>query len=77
MKSSIEEVVIREISKYLDKDVKEINKDVELITLTIDSFDLIQLGTSLEQYFNIEFKFSAVRGFKKVNDICLYIESEV
>ncbi len=77
MRNNIERIVIEEISKYFDTSSITIKKNTKLLSLNIDSLDAVQLGTALEEKFNIEFEFESIKNFKTIEDICDYIESDV
>ncbi len=77
MKNNIEEIVVEEISKYFDIESGKINMSTNLNEFQADSLDAVQLGTNLEQIFDIDFTFKQLEKIKTIQDICLYIESEI
>lgn len=77
MKNNIDRIVIEQFKNYFDLKESEINLNTDIKSFNADSLDFVQIGTNLEQKFDIDFTFEFVREIKKIGDICNYIESEL
>ncbi len=77
MNNNVEHIVLEEICKYFDIENKNINLKTSLSEFNADSLDIVQLGTNLEQIFDIDFVFKDVENFKNIEDVCIYIEREL
>ncbi len=77
MKNNIEDIVLEEFGNYFNIDKSKISLSDDISSFDVDSLDAMQIGTNLEQKFNIDFTFSSVREMKTLEDICKYIEGEL
>ncbi len=77
MKNNILNEVITELSEYFNMNKSDLNENTELSAFNMDSLDIAQIVTNLEEKFNIDFTFDIVKNIKSIKDICNYIESEI
>ncbi len=67
------------LKKLFDKTIKgkEINPDMELKELGLDSLDTVELIMDIEEEFGIEFENDEMLALKKVSDVFSAIESKI
>ncbi len=70
----MEERVLKILVSYSNK---KVNKSSLVKSIIEDSLDIIQIGTLLEEEFNIEFEYDSIKKFTSVENIIDYIECKV
>ncbi len=70
----MEERVLKILVSYSNK---KVNKSSPVKSIIEDSLDIILIGMSLEEEFDIEFEYDSIKKFTSVENIIDYIECKV